>query len=63
MDKLLQWPSLQSICNAEEALSPALMLAGADKNKFQKIKRLFTVVSFILKGYHYNHAHRVIHMP
>lgn len=63
MDKLLQWPSLQSICNVEEALSPALMLASADKNKSQKIKRLFTALSFILKCYHYNHACRVIHVP
>lgn len=63
MDKLLQWPSLQCICNVEEELSPALMLAGAGKSKFQSMKWLFTAASFILKCYQYNHTWGVIHMP
>ena len=56
MDKLLQRPSLQNICNVEAALNPALMVAGAGKSKFQEMKWLITAARFILKCYHYNHA-------
>lgn len=63
MDKLLQWHRLQSICNAEEASSPALALTDAGKSKLQEMKWLFTAASSILRRYHYGHTGKVIHMP
>ena len=56
-------PVYKSICNVEEALSPALMLARAGKSKFREMKQLFSAAGFTLKCYCYNHACGVIHMP